>query len=214
MHPPEAHAAAPRSIGDFLRSYAMIVLSIVTALALERAAVAWQNAEAARASRARIEAELALNVAELRQSLTNNRAAVDNAREVAKGLIAQLKAPSIDTKAVMELFGRGFSKRVVTIPTWRRDAWEAAIADQSATHLAPRDLRRYAEIYTNARDLVDVEHVTFGPELQQTAADLQLSLRLGAPDTKLAAAVMLRFLISSQQIIMAEQSLLDTATKG
>ena len=58
--------APPASLREFIRQYAMIVLSILTALALERAVIDLHDRGAARDSRVRIEAEIAGNLAELK----------------------------------------------------------------------------------------------------------------------------------------------------
>ena len=214
MHPPEVHTPSPRSFTDFLRAYAMIVLSIVTALALERLAVEWQNQRAAHSSRARIEAELALNVGELKQTVAANNRALDDVKKLVKTLVEKLNAEHPDNAGVAELLRDGFKGAMLAVPTWRRDAWDAAIADQSASHLPPNDLRRYTEIYTGARDLAEVERFTFGPDLLQNVAQMQLTIRLNHPDAQLAAVLMLRFLLTATQIITAEQTLLDTTGKS
>jgi hypothetical protein len=214
MQAPEAHTPTPRSFGDFLRAYAMIVLSIVTALALERLAVAWQNQRAAAASRVRIEAELALNIGELKQTIAANHQAVDEMTKLVNGLIDQLNTAHPDEAAIANGFRGGIRRGSLAVPTWRRDAWDSAIADQSASHMAPRDLRRYTEIYTGARDLAEVERITFGPDTLQTLAQVQLTFRLNHPDAQLAATLMLRFLLIGTQIIQAEQLLLDTTGKA
>ena len=65
----------------------MIVLSILTALALERVAVSLHDQGAAQASRDRIEEEIAGNLADLRKSEASNEA---NTLEVRRALAAVL----------------------------------------------------------------------------------------------------------------------------
>jgi hypothetical protein len=66
MHVEEPHHA-PTTLREFLRHYAMIVHSILTALTLEHVAVSMQDQAAAAASRVRIEDELAGNAWDLKQ---------------------------------------------------------------------------------------------------------------------------------------------------
>jgi hypothetical protein len=67
----EQHHHAPKSWSEFARQYAMIVLSIMTALGLEHVAISLHDARAARDSRARIEAELARDLADLQHAEQN-----------------------------------------------------------------------------------------------------------------------------------------------
>ncbi len=207
MHPPEAHAPAPRSFREFLRAYAMIVLSILTALALEDAATAWSNREAAAASRARIDSEIVANTAELQKAIAANKATLKRTKAGIETLLGELKASATPDSAALDQI---LSKSVgMELPTWRRAAWDAAIADRSATFLAPADLRRFADLYATAEDIAAIERQSSLTSLFEAVADLQLGMMLGHPDLRQATLILLRFQSSATQVVLAQQQLLQ-----
>ena len=197
----------PSSLADFLRQYAMIVLSILTALALERAAVAMHDAGAARDSRLRIEAELVSNLADLRASRQINADNIKAVQACLKTLIEQLKAGTADPPKVVAMLAPALSHFAVSLPSWQRDAWDSAIADQSASHMAAADLRHYAEVFAAARDADEAAHLLLSGEWLTRAADLRIDIALGRLDGRLAANALVRYLLAAQQIEGGEEAL-------
>ena len=98
--------------------------------------------------------------------------------------------------------------------TWERDAWDAAVADQSASHLDPRDLRRYAELYTSARDSAEASRLVLGGAIFDRIADLSVDLKLGQANPNEAAKLMARYLGAAQQITTVQQQLLKDGDDG
>lgn len=205
MHIEQPHV--PNSWRQFIREYAMIVLSIMTALGLERAAVAIHEAGAARESRARIEMELAQNLHDLKRAETTNEGHVAKAAETMKALVDGIKAGTADPAATLALLGPMFEHFQIALPSWQRDAWDAAIADQSAGHLAPDDLRRYAEIYSSARDIAAGAQLLLGGEWLTRASELGVDFRLGKVDARTTANSLARFLVAAQEIATLQKSL-------
>src|ERR1700761_3987566 len=77
----EAHAMhveplekLPRSVREFLSHYAMIVLSILTALALEQVALSLEHRHEGQRAKEEIEQEIATNRQQLHESLLETRA--------------------------------------------------------------------------------------------------------------------------------------------
>jgi hypothetical protein len=199
----------PSSLHDFLRQYAMIVLSILTALALEHVAVSFQNRAAAAASRLRIEAELASNMQDLKHAEDTNQANNKAVAALLHALVDHLKAgkpidPEVDalTKPVFDHFE-------IAVPTLQRSAWESAIADQSAGHLSAPDLRRYSEIYAASADVGTTAQLLLGGEWLTHGAELLLDVRLGKVDERNLANLLVRYLIAEQQIEASQESLSD-----
>jgi hypothetical protein len=188
----------------------MIVLSIVTALALEHVAVSVQNRAGAAASRARIEVELASNLRELKEAEQTNRASDKQATALLRTLVDHLKAgkpidPEVSAKTTttaLEHFG-------IEVPTLQRSAWESAIADQSAGHLAVTDLRRYSEIYAASADMGTTAQVLLGGEWLTRCAELLMDARLGKVDERNLANLLSRLLIAEQQIEASQEALSD-----
>lgn len=72
MHVEVPKKGALASFKAFAGEYAMIVVSILTALALEHAAQSWHRSHLAHEAERRIEAELAENLKELREAREHN----------------------------------------------------------------------------------------------------------------------------------------------
>jgi len=203
----EQHHHAPGSWREFIRQYAMIVLSIMTALGLEHIAVAVHDAGAASDSKLRIEAELVRNLTDLRHAETSNEGHMAKASETMKALVDGLKAGTVDPPTALALIGPMFEHFQVSLPTWERDAWDAAIADQSAGHLSADDLRRYAEIYSSARDIGAEAQMLLGGEWLTRASELGIDFRLGKVDARTTANTLARFLVAGQVITSMQKSL-------
>jgi hypothetical protein len=212
-HFEEPHAP-PSSLRQFLQQYAMIVLSILTALALERLAVDWNNHANARASRARIEAELAHDLAELKDSEQTNAINVQNARAVAKALFALVKAGKPNDAAMLEAFKPMFNHFSFAGPSWQRTAWDSAIADQSASHLAPADLGRYAAIYAKEKDMEDTTQLLLSGDWLSRETDEGVEYELGQIDGRKAIAMLARYLLTEQNIDNIQKDLITLMTTG
>jgi hypothetical protein len=210
MYTPERHVA-PSSLRDFLRSYAMIVLSILTALGFERGAVALHDRDAARASRVRIERELAADAADLRTSIGRNKADMDAARKILTALLAAMAAGKADSAATAAIVGDTFRTNIgISTVSWQRDAWDAAIADQSASHLDQADLQRHAQIYAQARDSIDAFHLVVTGQLIGQVPEVQLSAMLNKLDAHDCALLLVRYLEAVEQINQIEGLLADS----
>ena len=199
---------APSTFQEFVRQYAMVVLSILTALALEHLAVAWHDSASARASKARIDAELQGNLVDLRTAQKNNAENVDAVKAAVRALVDLLRKPPVDNDVTMKTIKPALDHFGISVVGWQRDAWDAAIADQSASHMESADLRRYAEIYASEHDMETEASLLLGGEWLTRAAELLVDVRLGKVDARLITNQMVRFLVAGEQI-EAEQRKLD-----
>lgn len=191
----------------------MIVLSILTALGLERAAVAWQDHTAGQESRAHIEDELARNARDIRSGLAGMSAADARITAAVDQLVGLVKSnpPLTDADAhkKAETILRGLHGDVMlAFPSWQHNAWDSAIADQSATHLPLADLRRYAEIYAAAHDMTLALQMLASGDLIEMSARTSLDLRLGEVTPRSAAQMLLRFQIAAQPLASDQRKLL------
>ncbi len=213
MHLEPSHHA-PGTRQEFLRQYAMIVLSILTALGLERVAVGLHDRAAARESRFQIEAELARDAADLAVSEQVNRASIKQTKTALRALIAQLKAPQpgpMKPDASIAPLLTGFS---ISTPSWQRQAWDTAVSDQSASHLDAGDLNRYRVIYASERDLNELAQLLLGGEWLTQSVNVELDAQLGRYDVRQIAGVLARYLLVVEQVEAGEEKLsgLLTAT--
>ncbi len=208
---------APTSVGDFLRQYAMIVLSIVTALGFEQGVVSIHDAMLARASRSRIERELAIDLGELRKSKDLNEANAAAARSALRQTFDQERAGEKTGKTDPVAVSASLAKVSlgVSLPSWQRDAWDAAVADQSVGHLETAAQRRYSEIYATARDDAEEARLLLGGEWLTRASDLYVDMRHNSVAARDAEKILARYLIAVEQIdrSLAEMVKLIEASK-
>jgi hypothetical protein len=169
----------PSSWPDFLKQYAMIVLSILTALALEQGVVSWQNRAAAHEAKVRVEAEIAQSLKDLRDVQAHNKVLRDKVHTALLALVAELKLDKPDQGKITTLAQESIKQVGFALPGFSRDAWDTAIADQSASHMDPADLRRYSEIYTGERQTLEGARLLLSGDMLQRLADQGMDVRLG-----------------------------------
>jgi hypothetical protein len=152
------HIDAPKgsvtSFRDFIGKYAMFVVSILTALGFEQAGQLWYHTKLANEASAKIVSELRANVDELRSIHKKNAEQLKILERVTKLLAVDLKAGQPDAAILKHLHEdtKGQLGMNMVTPTLRRDAWEVAVANQSASYMPADTLHRYSLAYTNLRD--------------------------------------------------------------
>ena len=213
LHFEEPHAA-PHGVRQFLQQYAMIVLSILTALALERLAVAWNNHADAEASRSRIEAELALDLADLQKCEMLNSGNVENAHKVAKALFDMVKAGKPNDSAMLDAAKPVAGRFSFCTPSWQRTAWDSAIANQSASHLAPADLGRYSEIYASEKDMEETTQLLMSGNWIDREVDASVEYNFGQIDGRMTVALIARYLLTEQNIDGMQKALVELMANG
>ena len=141
----------PRSVREFLSHYAMIVLSILTALALEQVALRLEHRHEGTRAKEEIEQEIAANRKAVEASLALTRSNAAQWEVLLKRTLADIRS------------GQGTNEtRVATLrdsvplfrdasPSLKTTAWDAAIADHSVNYLDHDLLTRYSEIYASQR---------------------------------------------------------------
>ena len=149
-------AAAPstRSFRFFAGEYVMIVLSIVTALALESGVRSYQQSREAQAAARNLDIEIAANIAETRSVIAQNSEQVEKIKRLKKIVLADIKAGVSDREAVKHMMlasNQSFSLSLVT-PSLQREAWDVAMANQALSFMPPERLQPYARQYANMRD--------------------------------------------------------------
>ncbi|MCE3263495.1 MAG: hypothetical protein K0R43_2574 [Pseudoduganella sp.] len=154
MHVEMPKKGALASMKAFSGEFAMIVVSILTALALEHAAQLWHHRHRAQVAQLSIETELRANLEELRVSMRRNQLEADRLAKLRKVLHQDIRDKA-DNKLLLrhlvETSEGQFGLRVQT-PTFRREAWEVAIASQAASWIEPSRLQRFAGAYALQRD--------------------------------------------------------------
>jgi hypothetical protein len=133
---------------------------------------------------------------------------------VGKTLFDMVKAGKPNDAAMLEAAKPIFEHFSFSGPTWQRTAWDSAIADQSATHLEPADLRRYAEIYADAKDMDDTTKLVISGEWLTRASDTVIDFQFGQIDGRKVIALVARYLLAAEDIEKSEKDLETLMTTG
>lgn len=178
------HVEVPKpkfsSLREFAAEYLMIVISIGTALALEHAVQSWHHRHLAEEARQRMDVEIQQNTQQIIKDLEHNKTEMQALAKLHAGLLHDIKAKVPDAQAIAHLTSLtkgnlGFS---LNSPTTSHDAWDVAVANQSASWLEPAELQRYSRTYALFRDMAAVTTMSVsmfnGAQMMKTASDLQM----------------------------------------
>ena len=145
----------PHSVKEFAAHYVMIVVSILTALGLEALIEHLHHEHAAEQARHAIEAELHTNLSELRINDAANVKRLAPLNDLAGHLIKNLDdhVPTAAIKADMAQRVKAGIDFGLFTPTLRHEAWDVAVANQSASYMDPETLRRLSVAYAAQREL-------------------------------------------------------------
>lgn len=166
---------------EFGGEYVMIVISILTALALEQGVETLHHRHLAREASERMEVELRANSVEVANVLTHNEAKRDELIAVHDGMLAGIRDKVSDAEWNAH-YERQWQKAFdvsFQYPTLRREAWDAAVANQAVTFLPQAELARYSSIYGDVRDINSLFHggmMSFldGPRMLDAMSNIQM----------------------------------------
>jgi hypothetical protein len=170
-----------KTFKEFGGEYLMIVISILTALALEHAVQTVHHRHMAEEASRKIEAELRANRKELAEVLEHNEGHVQRIRKTSQELLQAIQNKTSDD-VLMARFHAEWKPAVVLsikVPTLRREAWETAVANQAVTWIPSEKVERYATAYANIRDVQLLSaggSIGFldGPRMRDTVSDVQM----------------------------------------
>lgn len=176
------HVEVPKShsFKEFAGEYIMIVVSILTALALENAVHRYHQSHKAHEAARNLDAEIAVNIAEVRSAIKSNDGELKRIGKLGEVLLADIKAGLGDKEAIkhaMQESGSTFGFNI-TIPSLQREAWDVAVANQALSYMPQDQLQRYARQYANMRDVQAILNVTGNsfvdlPSLADTMSDMK-----------------------------------------
>lgn len=181
---PSMHVEIPKSrfasFREFAGEYAMIVVSIAAALALEHGVQRWHQAHLAEDAMRRMDKELRANLAEVEKVGKYN---ADHFKDIEKLRASVLKdmranAPDDAIRKHFNTLSKGDFGFSIQTPTLSRDAWDVAVANQSASWLDAATLQRYSGAYAAIRDLQSSNNLGLmfvnGPELVRRFSEIEL----------------------------------------
>ncbi|RCS29656.1 hypothetical protein DEO45_10905 [Rhodanobacter denitrificans] len=168
------------SFKDFAKHYLMIVLSILTALGLEAWIEHAHHVHAAEVASLRIDAEIRSNLDAIDSSLTQDARQVKRLAAIRDSLIQDFKAhapEAIIAQHIQSQVSAGNFNLNLNWPTLRHEAWDVAVADQSASWIDRERIQRYSAVYANQRDVgiglsTNLALAMDGPRMIDTLTDL------------------------------------------
>ncbi|MDO1527584.1 hypothetical protein QMK61_01960 [Fulvimonas sp. R45] len=176
----ELPKARLESFRDFAKHYLMIVLSILTALGLEAWIEHAHHAHSAAEASARIEAEMRANLDQVDRALAQDGRRAERLAAIRDGLQQDFKAHVPEATIVQHIQAQVATKNFnlnLKWPTLRHEAWDVAVADQSASWIDKDRMRRYSAAYASQRDVstslnMNLALVMNGPRMIDMLTDL------------------------------------------
>jgi hypothetical protein len=139
---------------EFGGEYVMIVISILTALALEQGLEHLHHRHLAHEAADKMNAELRGSIKAVSAALEHNEKKRQALHQVRDQLLAGIRAKTSDAE-LMKRFEQewaGMMRLDLDTPSLHREAWEAAVANQAVTWLPREALEDYAGAYGALRD--------------------------------------------------------------
>jgi len=145
----ELPKARLNSFKDFVKHYLMIVLSILTALGLEAWIEHTHHEHAARIASAQIEAEIRDNLEQVHNAHAHDIKRMHALEAVRDSLLRDIKAKLPEMEILRH--ARALMPDGLYLdyrwPVMRHEAWDVAVANQSAGWIDDGRLRRYSTVY-------------------------------------------------------------------
>jgi hypothetical protein len=202
----------PRSVREFLSHYSMIVLSILTALALEQVALGMEHRHEGRRAKEEIVQEIASNRTAVESSLKATRENAEAWQALFARTLTEIKSgASTDESRVAALREAGHLFRDA-LPSLKTTAWDAAISDHAVNYLDHADLTRYSELYTFERLFQQAMWDTLRDSAVRDLSSLSLASAMGKADPDQTIAV-LNSRMRTIEILESQIAQLDEALK-
>ena len=168
-----------KTFKEFGSEYLMIVVSIITALALEHTVQTLHHRHLAHEAAVKIDAEIQANIQQLDATLIHNNERVAKLNSLRTELLTDILDKTDDATLLKQLKLQDRLNLAVHTPTLRREAWEVAVASQAVSWMPREQLERYSSVYAGMRDmqatvLSGSNNFLNGPQMQDTISNLQM----------------------------------------
>jgi hypothetical protein len=201
----------PRSVRDFLSHYAMIVLSILTALALEQVALGIEHRHEGARAKEEVEQEIASNRKMVEEALQITRENKRDWEALFARTVADVRAGQSTDESLEATLREAGNKFRDALPPLKTTAWDAAISDHSVNYLAHEDLVHYSELYATQRLFTQAMWDVIRDSAARDLSAISLAVALGNPDGRATVATLngrLRTIgIIESQLLQVDQML-------
>ena len=172
----------PRSVREFLSHYAMIVVSILTALALEQAVLAIEHHHQGERARHEIEQEIEANRHAVQASLVVTRDYAKAWEDMLARTVAQVNAGQATNESLLATVEEAHRRFGDSTPALKTAAWDAALSDHAVDYLEHEEVTRFADLYAYQRFFSQALWDTVRDNLSRSLSDVSLPQLLGKAD--------------------------------
>ena len=169
-----------KSLREFFGEYFMIVISIGTALGLEYLVQTQHHKHLAQEAAQRMQEELRATLQDLDKARTRNKTEIDTIRKLQELLLKDIekKTPEQEAMKNFNVASEGKFGIHLMVPTLKHEAWDVAVANQSASWMAAGELQRYSAAYAALRDTQQETAIGMnflqGAQMLKTFSDLEM----------------------------------------
>ena len=203
----------PRSVREFLSHYAMIVLSIVTALALEQAALSLEHRHEGQRAKEEIEQEIAANRKAIDESLVLTRANAKTWESLVARTVAEVRSGEATDETLVAKLSEAGHNFPDALPPLKTTAWDAALSDHSVNYLDHEDLTRYSGIYSSQKLFAQAMWDMIRDSAARDLTAISLGVALGKPDGT-ATVTALTSRLRTIEIVESQMIQLQDVLKG
>ncbi len=203
----------PSSVREFLSHYAMIVLSILTALALEQMALRLEHRHEGSQAKEEIEQEIASNRTMIARSLKITHDYQRDWQALLARAMAEIKTGTSTNDSRLAILNQAAHRFGDGTPALKISAWDAAVASHAVDYLDHEDLTRYSQLYASQRFFAQAMWDTVRDNASQNLSDVSLPVITGTADTIPTLAI-LNSRVRALGIIESQLTQIDDALKG
>ena len=180
----------PRSVREFLSHYSMIVLSILTALALEQVALRIEHRHEGQRAKEEIEQEIAANRKAVEEALLITSGNEKTWEDLLARTVAEVKSGQANDEMLVSHLHEASRNFRDALPPLKTTAWDAAISDHSVNYLAHEDLTRYSEVYATQRLFAQAMWDMLRDSAARDLAAISLGVTLGKAEATSTVATL------------------------
>ena len=200
----------PRSAREFLSHYAMIVLSILTALALEQAVLGIEHHHQGERARHEIEQEIEANRHAVHESLATTRDYAKVWEAMLDKTVAQVNGGQSTNESLLATIEEARRHFGDSMPALKTAAWDAALSDHAVDYLQHEEVTRFADLYAFQRFFSQALWDTLRDNLSHSLSDVSLPQLLGKADP-MATIAMLNTRVRTLRIMESQLAQMDQA---
>jgi hypothetical protein len=169
------------SLREFAQHYLMIVLSILTALGLEQWIERVHHRHAAEYASTQIDVELRNTLKDVREAQGDNTQKLGQMKALQEAITEDVRKGLPDNEINEHIRATKTTFRLsLSWPTLSSQAWDVAVANQSATWIDAEKLRKYATAYADLREASNwMEHNSLVEVNAPRMVELRTRINLG-----------------------------------